>query len=385
MDIEERIRSRIEAILTNDAKNQAEVMSVAAEEPAHSDPFEEERNLYQRILQTYRNAVGEVNHILEENVGFLSGYYRMVESIKEKVDFEEICAQIAECVLDDFGAEYCSLLFLPEASADGQYFCVEGVREGQSFVRMHSGEKLLGISEFGRIVAGMSEETSGFLNIEDVYKDSRFNTIDFPSVVRSLVCLPVVLGGRPVGFVLMSHSRPRFFTDNHIRVLRIIASSIAHLKHLIGGGLAVEPVSVPPLPAEGAPEESSDFSIVLLSFQRPGRVGRRMPLDKGALRRIRECLQRVLDPRESLLFYGDGELIALLPGVKADALSVKVRNFREVFNKWKAEQGERSREICLVTGFASCEDGSDLARTLEIASQAMHPDEDEDSSLALGM
>jgi hypothetical protein len=192
MDIEDNIRSRIEAILTNDAKNRAEVMSVAGDEPMQTDPFDEERNLYQRILQTYRNAVSEVNHILEENVGFLSGYYRMVESIKDKNDFEEICAQIADCVLEDFGAEYCSLFFLPESGKATDFFCVEGLREGQSFVRMHSGENLLGIAEFGRIVAGMSEESTGFLNIEDVYKDSRFNMIDFPSVVRSLVCLPVI-------------------------------------------------------------------------------------------------------------------------------------------------------------------------------------------------
>lgn len=382
MDIEDRIRSRIEAILTNDAKNRAEVMSVAGDEPLQADPFEEERNLYQRILQTYRNAVSEVNHILEENVGFLSGYFQMVESIKGKEDFEEICAQIAECVLEDFGAEYCSLFFLPETGNNADFFCVEGVREGQSFVRMHSGGNLLGIAEFGPIVAGMSEESAGFLNIEDVYKDSRFNTIDFPSVVRSMICLPIIANERPTGFLLMSHSRPRFFTDNHIRVLRIVASSVAHLRHLTNGrGHA--PAASTVLSSETRSQESSpDLSIVLLSFERPGPFKRTMPLDKETLRQMRDCLHKALAPQDSLLFYGDGDLIALLPGVKAGDVPQRVRNFREAFRKWKAEQGDRLSGISLGLGFASCEDGDDLARTLEVASQVMHPDMDEDFDLA---
>ncbi len=378
MDIEEGIRSRIEAILTNDARNRAEVMSVAGDEPLLTDAFEEERNLYQRILQTYRNAVSEVNHILEENVGFLSGYYRMVERIKEKEDFEEICAQIADCILEDFGAEYCSLFFPPLPGYDAKFFCVEGVREGQSFLRMHSGENLLGIAEFGRIVAGMSEESSGFLNLEDVYKDSRFNTIDFPSVVRSLVCLPIVAGGRPTGFLLMSHSRPRFFNDNHIRVLRIVASSIAHLKHLTNGNRQAPPAAVSRPTGSTVREESSDFSIVLLSLERQGPFRRTMPLDKESLRQLRERMNEILEPRESLLFYEEGNLIAILPGTKAESVPLKVRGFREVFRQWKAEHGDRLPDIHLSLGFASCEDGYDLARLLEMASQVMHPDTDED-------
>jgi len=384
MEIDDAIRSRIEAILTNDAKNRAEVMSVAADEPLPVDPFEEERNLYQRILQTYRNTVSEVNHILEENVGFLSGYYRMVEAIKEKNDFEEICAQIADCVLEDFGAEYCSLFFLPEAGRNPDYFCVEGMREGQSFVRIHSGENLLGIAEFGRIVAGLTEESIGFLNIEDVYKDSRFNSVDFPSVVRSLVCLPIVAGGRLAGFLLMSHSRPRFFNDNHIRVLRIIASSVAHMKHLTtsvdGHGQAPMP---PPVAEERAPAEPGAYAVILLGFERPGLKRSAQP-DRETLRSIRDYLQKDLESRESLLFYEEGQLIALLPGVGAEALPGKVRSLRNGFRSWKAGL-EPAPDIRLSLGFSAGENGDGLARTLDMASQVMRSETDEDIGLAVEM
>jgi hypothetical protein len=260
------------------------------------------------------------------------------------------------------------------------------MREGQTFVRIHSGKNLLGIAEFGRIVAGMTEESIGFLNIEDVYKDSRFNSVDFPSVVRSLVCLPIVAGGRLAGFLLMSHSRPRFFNDNHIRVLRIIASSVAHLKHLTSVADRSGQVPAPAVAAEDrGPAEPGAYSVILLSFEKPGHLKRFAQPDRETLRGIREYLQKHLEPRESLLSYEDGQLIALLPGVAADTLPRKVRSLRDGFRRWKAEQGEPARDIRLSLGFSAGEDGDDLARTLETASQFMRSDSDEDVDLAVEM
>jgi len=88
METEEWIRSRIEAILANDARNHAEVRRVAsAEGIAAAEGSGEERNLYQRVINTYRNAIADVNRRFEENVWFLSGFYRILESIKEEGDF----------------------------------------------------------------------------------------------------------------------------------------------------------------------------------------------------------------------------------------------------------------------------------------------------------
>ena len=224
MDIENRIRARIEAILTNDARNYAEITKTAAmDEPLEADSFAEERNLYQRIINSYRSAVSEVNKLLEENVGFLSGFYRIVENIKEKDDFEEICSQIVDCILQDLGAEYCSLLF---HESNGP-LCLEGVREDRKFLRIHSKSSMLG-EEFEREMTIMVRESSECLNVADVYGEPRFNAVDFPSVARSVLCLPITLRQAPVGFLILSHSLPNFFHDNHIRVLKILGSMVAH-------------------------------------------------------------------------------------------------------------------------------------------------------------
>src|SRR5512136_1295218 len=175
MEIEDKIRTQIEAILVNDARNYSEIKSMAEEdEPLDASLPTEERNLYHRIINSYRNAVSEVNKLLEQNIGSLSGFYRIVESIKEKEDFQEICSQIVDCILQDFSADYCSLLF-PETA---DTLCLEGIREDRKFLRIHSKTSLLGSREFERALTLMAEEAgTDCLKIEDVYKEPRFNSV----------------------------------------------------------------------------------------------------------------------------------------------------------------------------------------------------------------
>ena len=233
MEIEDKIRTQIEAILVNDARNYSEIKKMAEDdEPLDASMPTDERNLYHRIINSYRNAVSEVNKLLEENIGSLSGFYRIVESIKEKEDFQEICSQIVDCILQDFGADYCSLLF-PEID---DTLCLEGIREDRKFLRVHSKTSLLGSREFERELTRMAEESGECLNIEDIYKEPRFNTVDFPGVVRSVLCLPMFLRNAPAGYLILSHSLPSYFHENHIRVLKILGSFIAHLRLLHQGG-----------------------------------------------------------------------------------------------------------------------------------------------------
>ncbi|HSW38709.1 MAG TPA: hypothetical protein VLL97_04385, partial [Acidobacteriota bacterium] len=159
MEIEERIRYRIEAILVNDARNISEIKKMAEDDDLPgADALADERNLYQRIITSYRSAVNEVNKLLEENIGSLSGFYHIVESIKEKEDFQEICCRIVDGVLAHFGAEYCSILF----PFDGERVCVEGVHEDSKWMRMHGGTSLMGSREFEAELTRMAAGNGDF-------------------------------------------------------------------------------------------------------------------------------------------------------------------------------------------------------------------------------
>jgi hypothetical protein len=374
MEIEERIRSQIEAILINDARNFSEIKRMATDdEPLEAEALADERNLYHRIINSYRNAVSEVNKLLEQNIGSLSGFYRIVESIKEKEDFQEICSQIVDCILQDFNADYCSLLF-PESI---DTLCLEGIREDRKFLRIHSKTSLLGSREFERELTRMAEEAGmDCLRIEDVYKEPRFNSVDFPGVVRSVLCLPIVLHGMPVGFLILSHSLPSFFHENHIRVLKILGSFIAHLRLLHQSGNILPSLPKPAPTDQALPEAPECYAVVLVEFEKLDAYGRHVQLEKEAVREIRMRLQSALEGKESILFYREKELLVLMPGVSSEMLPARVRSLREAFHQWLAERSEEERTIQINLGFSVCDAEEDLSRTLEVAAVVMHPEED---------
>jgi hypothetical protein len=376
MEIEDRIRTRIEAILVNDARNFSEIKKMAEEdEPLEADDIlADERNLYHRIINSYRNAVSEVNKLLEESIGSLSGFYRIVESIKEKDDFQEICSQIVNCILQDFGADYCGILF-PEGQ---DVLCLEGICEDRKFFRIHTKDSLLGSKEFELELTRMTEGSPDCLNIEDVYKEPRFNAVDFPGVVRSVLCLPILLHNAPVGFLVLSHSLPNFFKNNHIRVLKIIGSFVAHLRLLHKNGRFAPPVLPEVSLAKDEDEKPDAYAVALLEFDASDAYGRRVPLEKKSIREIRKRIQDSLDERESVLFYGERELLVFMPGISSDLLAARVRGLQEAFSRWQHDKIEERRNVRINLGFSVCEGDEDLARTLEVASLVTHPDADEE-------
>jgi hypothetical protein len=376
MEIEDRIRTRIEAILVNDARNFSEIKKMAADdEPLEAeDILSDERNLYHRIINSYRNAVSEVNKLLEESIGSLSGFYRIVESIKEKKDFQETCSQVVGCILQDFGADYCALLF-PEGP---DTLCLEGMREDRKFLRIHSETSLLGSKEFERELTRMAAENPDCLKIEDVYKEPCFNAVDFPSVVRSVLCLPILLHDAAVGFLVLSHSLPSFFNDNHIRVLKILGSLIAHLRFLHQGDPAVAPLPPEASSKQEVSEKPDAYAVVLMEFDTLDMYGRRTPLEKKEICEIRVRIQGALEGKESVLFYEERELLIFMPGVSSEQLPARVRCLREVFRRWQADRFEDRRHVRTNLGFSVCEGEEDLSRTLEVASLVMHPETDEE-------
>jgi hypothetical protein len=371
MELEDRIRNQIEEILVNDARNFNEIKSMAAEdEPFEGEVLADERNLYHRIINGYRNAVNEVNKLLEQNIGSLSGFYRIVENIKEKKDFQEICSQVVGCILQDFGADYCSLLF-PEK---GETLCLEGIHEERKFLRIHSNDSLLANKEFEDTLAKMADEDGECVRIEDVYKEACFNDVDFPSVVRSVLCLPIQLHRRSAGYLILTHSLPKFFHENHVRVLKILCSLIAHLKllHLDRD----EPARLPHLHAEQLElEQPEAYAVVLLGFEFKDAFGGHASISKEAVGEIKIRIQNTLEGKESVLFYRDRELIVLMPGVSSDSLPQRVRCFREAFQNWRMDRSEDHQNTRISIGFSVCEGEEDLSRTLEIAALVMHPED----------
>ncbi len=308
----------------------------------------------------------------------LSGLCRIVETIKDKDDFQEICLQIIDCALQDLGAEFCGLVFHADEKCAGNPLFLEGVREQQKLLFSHSHPTLLGSREFAQVVEKLMEEDSDCLNIGDVYRDPRFNSIDFPSVVRSLICLPIVVHQKPSGALVLSHSLPRFFTQNHARVLKILASTVAHLL-LLTDRCRPQAESSPDTRPKSPAIESEALSIVLVHLERDGSV-RRVPAERELIRSLQSLLSQSLEARESLLHYDGTGLLILLPGTPEELLFDRASRLRSVFENWKNTQGEKGKNLRLSLGYATCAYAEDLTRTLEAAAQRLHEGLDDNES-----
>jgi hypothetical protein len=381
-DLEGKIRSRLEAILINDARNQAEVKSMSnGEDPLDVDPFAEEKNLYQRIINNYRNAIGEVNNLLEENISQISGLCRILDAIKEKSDLEEMCLQIIDCALQDLGAEFCGMVFHQRGKSDGNPLYLEGVREQQKLTFSHSHPTLLGSREFAHAVETLSAENADCAIVGDVYRDPRFLTVDFPSVVRSMVCLPIIVHKQLVGTLVLSHSLPRFFTQNQTRILRILGATIAHLIFL------TEKRDSTTASAQAAPRQdalTSDTALSVILLQVGGnRLAIRTLAEHETIRSLENRIAQALEGKESLLHYDDTRILVLLPHTSEERLYACAARLREAFENWILALGENSAEFRLSLGHATCTTGEELAHALDAASHNLASGLDDQESTAI--
>jgi hypothetical protein len=380
METEERIRGRLESILANDARNHAEVRRVASEEgfPA-PEGNNEERSLYQRVIHTYRNAIAEVNRRFEENVWFLSGFFRILESIKEEGDFQETCLRIVDCVLREFSAEYCALVISDSPKLGPPALCVEGVQETEKFISVHSRPLLAGSEEFAQILMAIAEEEPAGTAVNDVYVDARFQAIDFPSVIRSLVCLPITLQGKTIGFLVLGHSIPCHFNSDHTRILLILTGLLANVRRLTSSqSAAPESVYLPPPRFE--PVDDGVLSIVLMDFETPGPGGKYMPLDRDTVLIIRKWIAPDLTGRECALFYGEKSLLLMLPGTTSDVVLTRIRDFQNAFLDWRKGQSKKWQAARMNIGYSTCRADEDLLQTLHAASAVMHAEPEEQSA-----
>jgi GAF domain-containing protein len=227
----------------------------------------------------------------------------------------------------------------------------------------------------------MTTESGESFNIGDVYREPRFNSVDFPSVVRSLLCLPISLRNNPIGCLILSHSLPSYFKDNHLRVLKILAGAIAMIKQLSSQNGTRQ---IPSEKSKASPAETNSieaFSVVLLDFASVDGFGRMSRLNRKTVADFRRKLAAALNGNGFVLPHDDDELLILLPGVPGELLPERVRSLQDVFSEWQAGQTEGERTTMGV-GFSTCTGDEDLSSTLELASYALRRSRDDEMGLA---
>lgn len=84
----------------------------------------------------------------------------------------------------------------------------------------------------GQGIIGMAAETGRMQHCRDCPSESRFLPPEkqFASpTIGSLICVPVLLNGKVLGVVNVSHPKPRFFNESHERLLQVFAGFLGQL------------------------------------------------------------------------------------------------------------------------------------------------------------
>jgi hypothetical protein len=376
MKIEEAIRARLESILANDARNQVEVSIFTGDSKSHDNLPDQERVIYERIIDTYRTAVREVNGLFEEHVAFLSGFSQLVENVSDKSDLQVVCSYILDCVLQDFGAEYCGLVFF-ETDNLPEPISLEGTREEWKFLTIHSRPEILGNQQMQEVLSRLALEAQDSFSIDDVYREPEFARVDFPSVVRSIACVPVASGTINAGLLVAGHSRPRYFTPNHLRVLKILAGFVAHVRFLIKGKCQEVPAVSPDVLQ---PEDV--LSVALVDFQ-VSLLDRWVVPPLSLLSSLRTRFYRAVEGMGSVVFHGDRQLLVLLPGLPRNKMHGMAARLKQEFLKWKSDQNGTLPAVKMNLGYLTCEGDMDLERVLDSIHHKTNPDMAEEPVAAL--
>jgi len=182
--------------------------------------------------------------------------------------------------------------------------------------------------------------------VNNMRQHSLFKNVP-PNWKGSIIGLPLKIGNRVVGVMTVAHSEPSAFTDNEIRVLRLIGDQAAiaienaRLHNLVNQQAHTDMLT--DLPNRRALEErledeirrsrryKHNFSIVMLDLDKFKRVNDTYghPTGDIILKQIAKKLSDAIRETDFLARYGGDEFTLLLPEtdlITAQSLGVRLKN-----------------------------------------------------------
>ncbi|MCX5770196.1 MAG: response regulator [Candidatus Hydrogenedentes bacterium] len=185
--------------------------------------------------QEYAEALQNVTRRSERFVQILSILREMDQLDDPLKGLKSVCCRIVEAVASSLAAENCSLFLLNASKCEVQLRATCSPLEDRA--RYFEPDAWpAGNFKLGEGVAGAVAQTCTPLCVADSSLDTRFVAINQTSVApRSLLCFPLMVEGRLVGVLNLSHSNPGFFTADSEHTLSFAADRAARMlaNHLL--------------------------------------------------------------------------------------------------------------------------------------------------------
>ncbi|MFQ5508854.1 MAG: ATP-binding protein [Leptospirillia bacterium] len=166
-------------------------------------------------------ASGFDSHTILES---LEAFGEIAHSVSGASDIPEMCDRVVAVLKARLGLRTCSIMLVGE---DGETLVnVAGTSPrngGEGAPTVHRSFRI------GEGVAGLAAQTGEPVLVADVEDDARFSGTNSVSSVRSLICLPIMRGGAPLGVLNLSHDAPGFFRKDHQTVFSILATILGRM------------------------------------------------------------------------------------------------------------------------------------------------------------
>jgi len=179
-----------------------------------------------REKESLKKILSNINSKYLEKIEELSLIRRVGDSLVDITDFSSVCKSIVTVIQQELDPDNCSLMLVDDEKDAVILRAAKGPFDAEArFIDTETGTTRFRI---GESIAGHVARFGNSIRIQDVQSDERFLVSDNTEVeIRSLMCIPLSIGGRVIGVLNLSHNTPEAFDADKERALIIIANSSA--------------------------------------------------------------------------------------------------------------------------------------------------------------
>lgn len=204
----------------------------SSEDRLNNDPHVDVESISVRLEQAlgerdrYARTLADANRLYDEKLRELSALQRVSNILRSIQSVRQVCAGIVDTMVEEVGAENCSLMLLDHVRGRLTIRAARGRADARA--RYFDAEAAPVSFPLGEGVAGWVAQHGEPVLIPDVGADERFKPLEAlePSV-RSLLCLPLVESDQVWGVLNLSHPDINAFTEDNERILSIVAGQAA--------------------------------------------------------------------------------------------------------------------------------------------------------------
>lgn len=173
------------------------------------------RDIYQKATQL---KLSSYQHQLE--IEKVTGFF--TATIHQHDDTDKLLWNVAKNLIGKLGFEECMIYLWNSDKTILIQRAGYGLKGDMQVVKNKEGYNI----PKGKGIVGAVAESGNYILVNDTSKDSRYFSAD-EKIMFSELSVPLLQNGNVIGVINTEHSKKKFFTDKHVKMLSIIASLCA--------------------------------------------------------------------------------------------------------------------------------------------------------------